>query len=139
MSKFKIEIRDVKGNRYTLTFEGKISRDKILNLLDFVELLGDAADDNFDLHGALKSMPKFSKLINLVKGHLMFRWFDSADAQKLYEQEYGEPISLSTVSTYLTRMVARGFLLRKGTGNKVKYRFAKASQEVTSDLKMKTE
>ncbi|MGQ9565833.1 MAG: hypothetical protein ACUVT5_04735 [Candidatus Bathyarchaeales archaeon] len=138
MSKFKIEIHDAKGNRYTLIFEGKISRDKLLNLLDLVELLGDNANDDFDLKGALKDMPKFAKLSNLVKACFMFRWFDSADAQRLYEQEYSEPIGLSTVSTYLARMVDRGFLLRKGTGNKVKYRLAsRLGQEVTNDLKGK--
>jgi len=138
MSKFKIEIRDMKGNRYTLTFEGKISRDKMLNLLDLVELLGDSTDGNLGLRETLTDMPKFSKLSNLVKGYFMFRWFDSADVQRLYEQEYGEPISLSTASTYLARMADRGFLLRKGTGNKIKYRFAiGSSQDVANDLKIK--
>jgi hypothetical protein len=111
----------------------------MLNLLDLVELLGDSTDGNLGLRETLKDMPKFSKLSNLVKGYFMVRWFNSADAQRLYEQEYGEPISLSTVSTYLARMADRGFLLRKGTGNRIKYRFAaRSSQDVANDLKIKT-
>ena len=49
----------------------------------------------------------------------------------MYEQEIREPISLSTVATYLARLSAKGSILKTGTANKLKYRtlptFAKAA------------
>ena len=134
--KLKVEVLDAKGNRYTLTFEGNVSRDKVLNLLDFIDLLGGASDNSFEWRSTSGDDSKFSRLSDCVKSHFAFRWFDSGDAQKLYEQEFREPISLSTVSTYLARMVDRGLLLRKGAGTKVKYRLATlASQGSVPGLK----
>ena len=38
--KMRVELFDNEGNRYTVAFEGQITRDKALRLLDLVELLG---------------------------------------------------------------------------------------------------
>ncbi len=38
--KMRVELFDSEGNRYTVAFEGQITRDKALRLLDLVELLG---------------------------------------------------------------------------------------------------
>ncbi len=51
-------------------------------------------------------------------------WFSSKDIQSVYEQELKEPIGLSTVSTYLSRMASKGMLLRTGGSNNLKYRTA---------------
>ena len=38
--KMRVELFDSEGNRYTIAFEGQITRDKAVRLLDLVELLG---------------------------------------------------------------------------------------------------
>ena len=38
--KMRVELFDNDGNRYTIAFEGQVTRDKALRLLDLVELLG---------------------------------------------------------------------------------------------------
>ena len=38
--KMRVELFDSDGNRYTIAFEGQVTRDKALRLLDLVELLG---------------------------------------------------------------------------------------------------
>jgi hypothetical protein len=40
--KIRVELFDSDGNRYTIAFEGQVTRDKALRLLDLVELLGGA-------------------------------------------------------------------------------------------------
>ena len=40
--KMRVELFDSDGNRYTIAFEGQVTRDKALRLLDLVELLGGA-------------------------------------------------------------------------------------------------
>ena len=43
--KIRVELFDSDGNRYTIAFEGQVTRDKALRLLDLVELLGGAPSE----------------------------------------------------------------------------------------------
>ncbi len=43
--KIRVELFDSDGNRYTIAFEGQVTRDKALRLLDLVELLGGAPNE----------------------------------------------------------------------------------------------
>ena len=124
--KMRVELFDSEGNRYTVAFEGQITRDKALRLLDLVELLGGMPNDSLppgtlDAASALRSS-RFDKLRSLVQKSFPLVWFSSRDVQSAYEQELKEPVSLSTVSTYLSRMANKGFLLRAGENNNLKYR-----------------
>jgi predicted transcriptional regulator len=49
-------------------------------------------------------------------------WFSSKEAQRAYEEEFKEPLALSTVATYLLRLSAKGVLTRAGALNSLKYR-----------------
>jgi hypothetical protein len=120
--KLRVEIFDAEGNRYTVSCEGRVSRERILHLLDLVELLGGSAEDNSELRRQSRDSSKFDNVCSLVKQRFPFEWFSSKDARKLCEQEFDEPFSLSTVSTYLARMADRGFLSRKGPSNSRKYK-----------------
>ena len=42
--KMRIELFDSEGNRYTISFEGRVTREKALHILDLVELLGGVTD-----------------------------------------------------------------------------------------------
>ena len=122
----RVELFDGEGNRYTISFEGQITRDKALRLLDLVELLGGMPNESTSnkpgsmANGALLS--RFERVRSVIQKNFPLVWFSSRDIQSVYEQELKEPISLSTVSTYLSRMASRGSLLRTGESNNLRYK-----------------
>lgn len=126
--KIRVELFDSDGNRYTIAFEGQVTRDKALRLLDLVELLGGAPSESSTV-GVETSIPsrvlsRFEKVQLVVQKSFPLIWFSSKDIQSVYEQELKEPIGLSTVSTYLSRMAGKGLLLRIGGPNSLKYKTA---------------
>ena len=126
--KMRVELQDSDGNRYTIAFEGQITRDKALRLLDLVELLGGAPSEGPTLNSAAslpnRVLSRLEKVQLVIQKSFPLIWFSSKDIQSVYEQELKEPVSLSTVSTYLSRMTTKGLLLRTGTGNNLKYKSA---------------
>ena len=40
VKKMRVEVFDESGNRYTVSFEGRVTRDKAIRIIDMVELLG---------------------------------------------------------------------------------------------------
>jgi hypothetical protein len=126
--KMRVELFDNDGNRYTIAFEGQVTRDKALRLFDLVELLGGAPGENpaSNSNSALTNglLSRFDKVQVVIQKSFPLIWFSSKDIQSVYEQEFKEPIGLSTVSTYLSRMSSKGMLLRTGGPNNLKYRTA---------------
>ncbi|MEM2099470.1 MAG: hypothetical protein QXU99_07025 [Candidatus Bathyarchaeia archaeon] len=125
--KMRVELFDEDGNRYTIAFEGQITREKALRLLDLVELLGGvpASRSNETNRGVLENdFSKYDKVRIIVQKHFPLVWFTSHDVQIAYEQEFKEPIGLSTVATYLSRMSSKGLLLRAGASRTLKYKLA---------------
>jgi hypothetical protein len=124
--KMRIELFDSEGNRYTISFEGQITRDKAVRLLDLVELLGGVP--NNDQHALPNgSTPenkysKYDRVRMIVQRNFPLVWFSSRELQTAYEQEYKEPISLSTAATYLSRLASKGIVLKTGASNNLKYR-----------------
>lgn len=134
--KMRVELFDGEGNRYTVAFEGQVTREKALRLLDLVELLGgmpDGASSAVAGVSADKSFSRFEKVRSVIQKSFPIVWFSSRDIQSAYEQELKEPVSLSTVSTYLARMANRGLLLRAGESNNMKYK--EAPQVVHATIK----
>ncbi len=130
----RVELFDSEGNRYTVAFEGQITRDKALRLLDLVELLGGVPNET-TTKGSESSplgipLSRFEKVRSVIQKSFPLVWFSSRDLQSVYEQEMKEPISLSTASTYLSRMTGKGSLLRTGQGNCLRYKsISKMAQE----------
>jgi len=125
--KMRVELFDGEGNRYTVAFEGQITRDKALRLLDLVELLGGMPNETGS--SSTRSFPgavfsRFEKVRSLIQKGFPLVWFSSRDLQSIYEQEFKEPVSLSTISTYLARMTNKGWLTRAGDSNSLKYKVA---------------
>ncbi|MEM3700385.1 MAG: hypothetical protein QXL57_05920 [Candidatus Bathyarchaeia archaeon] len=124
--KMRVELYDSEGNKYTVSFEGQITREKALRLLDMVELLGgvSASEGNpgTPVPVTLDQPNKYSKVRMIIQKHFPLVWFSSRDVQLVYEQEFKEPISLSTVATYLYRMASKGLLAKAGASNRLKYR-----------------
>jgi hypothetical protein len=128
VNKMLVEIFDKEGNRYTVAFDGQITRDKTLRILDIAELLGGMSNESqlpANPVSSLTNIPsRFEKVKRVIQKNFPLVWFISKDVQLVYEQELKAPISLSTVSTYLSRMTNKGLLTRTGTGNSVKYKTA---------------
>jgi hypothetical protein len=133
--KMRVELFDNEGNKYTIAFEGQITRDKALRLLDLVELLGGMPGEsttNQSINmGARTNLSRFEKVRLLIQNRFPLIWFSSKEIQTNFEQELKEPISLSTVSTYLSRMTTRGILLRTGQSNNLKYKLMSITPQPT--------
>jgi predicted transcriptional regulator len=127
--KMRVELLDGDGNRYTVAFEGQVTREKAVRLLELVELLGGMPSE-----GGSKVPPgsdfveravsKYEKVHKVVQRSFPLTWFSSKDVQNAYEQEFKEPLALSTVATYLSRLSAKGLLTRTGALNSLKYRLS---------------
>ena len=137
--KMRIELFDSEGNRYTIAFEGQVTRDKALRLLDLVELLGGMPGEQPSSigSGAGKGLSRFEKVRLIIQKSFPLVWFSSKDVQNVYEAELKEPVALSTVSTYLARMTNRGLLLRTGESNNLKYKVAPNIAQATIRQKIK--
>ncbi len=124
--KMRVELFDNEGNRYTIAFEGQITRDKAIRLLDLVELLGGMPGETNNTQSSNLStrnnLSRFDKTKLVIQKRFPLIWFSSKEIQSIYEKELKEPISLSTVSTYLSRMTNRGILIRSGQSNNLKYK-----------------
>jgi len=132
--KMRVEVFDGSGNRYTVAFEGHVSREKALRLLDIVELLGGMPGVNPNESEPISELPKLEKMRLIVEKHFPIIWFSSKDVQAVYEQELKEPVGLSTVSTYLSRMAERGILMKSGVSNSKRYRLIAPKAESTLSL-----
>jgi hypothetical protein len=134
--KMRVEVFDGGGNRYTLTFEGQVTREKALRLLDMVELLGGMPGVSQAESQTISDLSKQNKVRLLVERDFPIVWFSSTDVQSLYEKEFKEPISLSMISTYLSRMADRGILFKNSASNKKRYRIiTQISQEAVNLVK----
>jgi hypothetical protein len=126
--KIRVELFDTEGNRYTVSFEGQITREKAVRLLDLIELLGGVPsgvnNSETNLIVTNNKYSKYEKVRLLIQRQFPMVWFSSREVQSAYEQEFKEPISLSTVATYFARMTHKGILVKAGASNHLKYKMA---------------
>ena len=139
--KMRVELFDNEGNRYTVAFEGQITRDKALRLLDLVELLGgmpgEAQASGIANLPSSSNSSRLEKVRSVIQKSFPLVWFSSKDIQSVYEQDLKEPVNLSTVSTYLSRLASKGYLLRTGGANNLKYKIATTTPKAIIKQKLK--
>ena len=123
--KMRVEIFN-NGDRYTITFEGQVTRDKALRLLDLVELLGGMPTVNPETAHSVSEISKIEKVRLVAEKSFPIGWFSSKELQSAYEKQFNEPIRLSTASTYLSRLADRGFFIKKRVSNQLRYRIMTA-------------
>ncbi|MCW3981837.1 MAG: hypothetical protein NWE81_01795 [Candidatus Bathyarchaeota archaeon] len=119
--KIRVEVFDEEGNRYSIALEGVVTREKALRLFDIIELLG-GVRDSLGQNSTPTDGSKFEKTKAIIETYFPFIWFSSGEIQASFEREFSEPVPLSTVSTYLSRMTCRGLLISKGPRNCRRYR-----------------
>ena len=69
----------------------------------------------------LDELSIMEKIKILIKNATPLLWFSSHDIQELYQHYFGT-VTLSTVSTYLARLVENGILERQGSRSKRRYK-----------------
>lgn len=115
----KIEVEDEEGTRYTLALEGKISRDKLMKAVDILEIMEVPMDHSFR---APDQGTFFGKVMTLLDTEFAAGDFSSSDVARGFEEEYNQPVKLSTISTYLARLADKQYIKRERFGNSWVYR-----------------
>jgi hypothetical protein len=117
--RIKIEVEDEEGTRYTLALEGKISRDKLMKAVDMLEIMDIPMDHSYK---APDQGTFFGKVMTLLETEFAAGDFSSSDVARGFEEKYNQPIKLSTISTYLVRLVDKQYIRRERFGNSWVYR-----------------
>ncbi|HXG07970.1 MAG TPA: hypothetical protein VNI77_11675 [Nitrososphaera sp.] len=130
--RFRIELEDAEGSKYNLSLEGNISKEKIIKIVEFMELLniessGNDSDesDEFAARRPPTAVSVGERIWSLVEGNFPYGSFTSTDILELYEDQFSEPIKLSIISTYLSRYSDRGRLMRTRQGKEWVYKIAR--------------
>jgi hypothetical protein len=122
--KIKIEMEDENGEKYNLTLQGTITKEKLMNVIEFVQLFDKNSNDgSFD--GSLErkeSETKLgSKIWNLIIENFRYHTFTSSDILRIYHDLYYESIQLSVISIYLSRFYFKKQLNRSKNGKQWVY------------------
>jgi hypothetical protein len=127
--RFKIELEDAEGSKYNLSLEGNISKDKIMKIVEFMDLLNIESNGNSEseAYSNNRSTPASvgDRIWSLIEGKFPYGGFTSTDILELYEDQYNEPIKLSIISTYLSRYSERGRLARTRQGKEWIYKMTR--------------
>jgi hypothetical protein len=117
--RIKIELEDEEGTKYTLALEGAVSRDKLMKAMDMLEVM-DVPLEHFPK--APDEGTFFGKVQTLLETTFAAGDFSSSDVARELEDKYGQPVKLSTVSTYLARLADKQYIKRERFGNSWVYR-----------------
>jgi hypothetical protein len=114
----KIEIEDSEGTKYSFALEGRVSKDKVLKIMDVIELI-DLPVENVQrkYEGTF-----YSRVQEVIDTSFAGLEFSSSDVARELEEKYGMPVKLSTISTYLARLADEEYLKRERFGNSWVYR-----------------
>jgi len=117
--RIKIELEDEEGTKYTLALEGTVSRDKLMKAMDMLEVMDVPLDHSPRVpdQGTF-----FGKVQTLLETTFAAGDFSSSDVAREFEDKYGQPVKLSTISTYLARLSDRQYIKRERFGNSWVYR-----------------
>ena len=122
VQKMRVEVQDRDGNHYTITVNGQVKKEKVIQLFDLIELLSGVSNSDSEWNLNASNLSKFERVQLVIKTYFTSLWFSAKEIQSVYKQEFNDPIPLSTISTYLSRMVSRSILEKKKQQNILKYR-----------------
>lgn len=119
--KVKVEVTDEEGTTYSLALHGRFSQDKVMRMMELLDLLGHG-DQPERTNPVAEESTTYGRTLKLIQSSYGTKEFSSADIARDYEEQYATPIPLSTISTYLSRLADRGTLKRQKFGNSWVYR-----------------
>ena len=128
--KIKIEVEDEEGTKYTLALEGRVSRDKILKAVDMLDVMDVPIDQGEEK--PISEGTFIGKVMTMIEAGFPTAEFSSSDVTRELFERYNQTVRLSTVSTYLARLVEKGYLRRERFGSSWVYRrvFVKPAQTI---------
>jgi hypothetical protein len=131
--RLRIEFYDDSGCRHSISLEGPLTRDKIARILDYAELMGGlSSTPNARVHSQ-HARTKLERVRDLVLQRLKEATFSSREVRDMYQEFFGEPIPLTTVATYLSRLLDRGLLHRSGSSGRWRYALVERAANVQVD------
>ncbi len=104
-----------------MSIEGHVTREKVGRILDYIELMGGTNGESPSRIVQRPTRSRFERTLTIILSHFSDKPFTSREVQQTYRSIYGEDVPLSTISTYLSRLVGRGVLSRTGTSFEWKY------------------
>jgi hypothetical protein len=117
-------LEDENGQKYNLTLQGSLSREKIMNLIEFVQRFDKNSTDTSIEHK--ESDRKLGqKLWNLITENFRYHTFTSTDLLRIYKDLNYETIQLSVISIYLSRFYLKKQLNRSKNGKQWVYSLVK--------------
>ena len=127
--KVKVEITDEDGTTYSLALQGNFSQDKVMRMMELVDLLGQNRPRDAPRLFLPDESTTYGRILKLIQSSYSVKEFSSADIARDYEDKHANPIPLSTVSTYLSRLADKKLLNRQKFGNSWVYRLAHLSRD----------
>jgi hypothetical protein len=125
--KIRIELEDENGEKYNLTLQGTLSKEKIVNLIEFVQLFEKNSITTSSEHRE-GDRNLASKLWNLITENFRYHTFTSSDLARIYKDVYYDSIQLSIASIYLSRFYLKKQLTRIKNGKQWVYAVVKDNQ-----------
>ncbi|MBI3622543.1 hypothetical protein HY212_00490 [Candidatus Pacearchaeota archaeon] len=122
--KIRIDLEDSEGAKYNFSLEGNVTRDKMLKIFELMDLINIEEPE-----GSPQLDSIGSKIWHMVDKHFPLGKFTSSEILEKYEDEYGEPIKLSIISTYLARFATKGRIVRERQGREWAYQVIKLAQK----------
>ena len=110
--RIKIEMEDGQGGKYTLSFSGGLSQERMTKITEFLQTV--QPDNNSEIT-EFNNNTTYGKIIKLIETKFPLGSFTSNDILELYEDEYDEPSKLSTIATYLSRLYEKEMLQKEKT------------------------
>jgi hypothetical protein len=122
--KIKIELEDAHGQKYNLTVQGNLSKEKIMHVIEFAQLFEkDPIESSFEHKEGNGKLGL--KLWNLITENFKHHTFTSSDLLRIYQDLYYEGIQLSVISIYLSRFYLKKQLNRSKNGKQWVYSLLK--------------
>lgn len=122
--KIRINLEDSEGAKYNLSLEGNVTRDKMLKIFELMDLINIEESEESPQLDSIGS-----KIWHVIDKHFPLGKFTSSEILEKYEDEYGEPIKLSIISTYLARFATKGKIIRERQGREWAYQIIKLAQK----------
>ena len=119
--KVKVDFLDDQGTKHSITIEGYITREKVAKVLDYIELMGAAPKTSESMTQIQSPRNIFERIQKIISSYFSDKTFVSKDIREYYGEVYGENLSLSTTSTYLSRLSDKGILVRSGSSFEWQY------------------
>ena len=124
--KIKLEVILEDGTKIKLEIPNG-SKDKVESFLKLIELYG---PDHENFSNEFNNDTLYFKIYNLIKNEFGLAVFSLGDLYTTYLLKYGEKIRKSTLSTYLSRLVENGMLVRYGRRGRYKFKLMQVERGI---------